>query len=84
MKTFRKTQNLVSISNHKYLDNQTDDQLVKFIPDVGLDQGVKTAHVDDLEDHFDEAAATKNNKNIFKDITALSLIHYNMCALPES
>lgn len=24
--------------------------------DVGLDQGVKTAHVDDLEDHFDEVA----------------------------
>ena len=31
MKTVRKTQNLISISNHKYLDNQTGDWFVKFM-----------------------------------------------------
>ena len=29
IKTVRKTQNLISMSNHKYLDNQTGDLLVK-------------------------------------------------------
>ena len=31
MKTVKKTQNMVSISNHKYLDNQTGDGLVKIM-----------------------------------------------------
>ena len=31
MKTVWHTQNLISIFNHKYLDNQTDDRLVKVI-----------------------------------------------------
>ena len=39
MKTVRKTQNLVLITNHKYLDNQTGDRLVKvmgFLTDLNV------------------------------------------------
>ena len=31
MKTVWQTQHLVSLSNHKYLDNQTGDRFLKFI-----------------------------------------------------
>ena len=60
MKTVKKTKNEILISNHQYLDNQTDDRLVKvmgFLTDIKVYTGNYDCSMSYIQDFVSESEA---------------------------